>query len=120
MGVGAWPFEVHDPSSRGTRLEWLPDGTVYQVPLSALTTPALENLVVAGRCMGASHEAHASARVIATCFSVGEAVGVLAAKGERNGDFWDQAAIDGLNEQRRAVEISPDWPPYSTYPAGTA
>jgi FAD dependent oxidoreductase len=120
MGAGAWPFEIHDSSATRTQIEWLADGTVYQVPLSALTTPTLQNVLVAGRCMGASSEAHASTRVIATCFSVGEAVGALAAEGDRDGLFWNQSVIDELNAQRRAVAEPSQWPPDRTHTAGSS
>ena len=116
MGAGAWPFEVHDPSATHTRLEWLADGTVYQVPLNALTTPVLANLMVAGRCMGATSEAHASTRVIATCFSVGEAVGALAAQGERDGRLWDDEVIERLNARRRQAQAPTNWPQQEVCP----
>jgi hypothetical protein len=38
-----------------------------------------EGLLVAGRCLSAEHEAMASARVTAQCFSYGQAVGMAAA-----------------------------------------
>jgi len=38
-----------------------------------------EGLLVAGRCLSAEHEAMASARVTAQCFSDGQAIGMAAA-----------------------------------------
>ena len=38
-----------------------------------------ENIIVAGRCLSAEHEALASARVTAQCFEYGHAAGVAAA-----------------------------------------
>ena len=38
-----------------------------------------ESLLVAGRCLSAQHEAMASARVTAQCFSYGHAIGHAAA-----------------------------------------
>ena len=40
-----------------------------------------EGLLVAGRCLSAQHEAVASARVTAQCFSYGQAIGHAAAMG---------------------------------------
>jgi hypothetical protein len=83
VGTGAWPFEVHDNSGSGTLLEWLPDRTVYSIPLSAVSAPAVENLLVCGRCLGAQGVAHASARVMGSCFSMGEGAGLVAAAASR-------------------------------------
>ena len=79
-GEGAWPFELHDPAGAGTTLEWLPDGVVYGVPIDATRPRDLDNLWVVGRCMSTTREAHASTRVMGTCFSVGESIGALAAR----------------------------------------
>jgi hypothetical protein len=39
----------------------------------------VRNLLVAGRCISASHEAQASVRIMPTCSNLGEAAGVAAA-----------------------------------------
>jgi hypothetical protein len=36
-------------------------------------------MVVAGRCLSATHDAHASARSMATCMAMGQAAGTAAA-----------------------------------------
>ena len=43
-----------------------------------------DNVLVAGRCLAAQHEAMASARVTAQCFSYGQAIGLAAAIAVRN------------------------------------
>ena len=40
---------------------------------------AIEGVVVAGRCFSATHDAHASARSMATCMAMGQAAGTAAA-----------------------------------------
>ena len=40
---------------------------------------AVEGVVVAGRCFSATHDAHASARSMATCMAMGQAAGTAAA-----------------------------------------
>jgi len=72
------PIEDH---SGGTDTLWryIPDHGVYDIPLRCLLPAGLPNVVVAGRCLSASHEAHASARSIAQCMAMGQAAGTLAA-----------------------------------------
>lgn len=39
----------------------------------------IKNVLLAGRCFSATHEAHGSARVMGTCMAMGQAVGTAAA-----------------------------------------
>lgn len=65
-----WPIELHDGAR--PKLHWLIDDW-YEVPYGSLVPVALEDVLVAGRCLGAEHEALASARVTAQCFEYGHA-----------------------------------------------
>ena len=75
-----WARENHDPETRASDWEWLPEGGHYDVPFRSLVVRDLENCLVAGRCASASHEVQASMRVIGTSFAMGEAAGVAAAE----------------------------------------
>ncbi len=75
-----WPIELH--SGERPRLEWL-DDDYYEVPFAALVPEVGENLIVAGRCISAEHEALASARVTAQCFGYGHAAGIAAVEAIR-------------------------------------
>ncbi|MDQ0809704.1 glycine/D-amino acid oxidase-like deaminating enzyme [Streptomyces sp. B3I7] len=66
----AWPIELH--SGDHPKLTWLYDD-FYEVPYQALVPRTGENVIVAGRCLSAQHEALASARVTAQCFEYGHA-----------------------------------------------
>ena len=70
-----WPIELH--VGEKPKLEWLHDD-YYEVPYGALVPRRGENLIVAGRCFSAEHEALASARVTAQCFAYGQAAGLAA------------------------------------------
>jgi hypothetical protein len=72
----AWPIELH--SGVKPRLSWLYED-YYDIPLGCFVPPQGESLLAAGRCLSAHHEAMASARVTAQCFSYGHAVGHAAA-----------------------------------------
>jgi hypothetical protein len=80
----AWPVELH-AEGKGTVLAFPPPGKCYTVPLRSLLPQEFENLLVVGRCLSATPEGQASARVSATCMAMGEAAGVAAALArERN------------------------------------
>jgi FAD dependent oxidoreductase len=57
----------------------VPDGGVYGIPFRCLLPQLVEGLLVAGRCFSATHDAHASARSMGTCMSMGQAAGTAAA-----------------------------------------
>lgn len=70
-----WPIELH--SGDKPKLHWLIDD-YYEVPYLTLVPEVGENLLVAGRCLSAEHEALASARVTAQCFEYGNAAATAA------------------------------------------
>ena len=77
-----WPIELHAGSK--PRVEWLLND-YYEIPYGCFVPARGEGLLVAGRCLSAEHEAVASARVTAQCFSYGHAVGHAAAICARQG-----------------------------------
>lgn len=78
IAASAWPFEFHTDASE-TRWEFLPDGDWFEIPLRSLIVRDAANLLVAGRCVSATHEALASSRVTGVCMAIGEAAGTAAA-----------------------------------------
>jgi len=77
-----WPIELH--AGEKPRVEWLLND-VYEVPYGCFVPERGEGLLAAGRCLSAEHEAVASARVTAQCFSYGHAIGHAAAIAVREG-----------------------------------
>lgn len=71
-----WPIELH--AGARPKVEWLLDD-YYEIPYGCFVPVQAEGLLVAGRCLSAEHEAVASARVTAQCFSYGHAIGHAAA-----------------------------------------
>jgi hypothetical protein len=72
----AWPIECH--SAGDLRITYLENDT-YDIPFETLIPLTGTNLLVAGRCLSAEHEAMASARVTAQCFGMGYAAGAASA-----------------------------------------
>ena len=68
----AWPIEMH--AADGVGIHYLLDD-YYDIPFETLIPKDAVNILAAGRCMSAEHEALASARVTAQCFGMGYAAG---------------------------------------------
>lgn len=75
----SYPMDVHNPTGKGTLLQRLPDGEAYDIPLRTLMPKDLDDILVAGRCISGTHEAHSSYRVMPTAMATGQAAGVCAA-----------------------------------------
>jgi hypothetical protein len=76
---GAYPVDIHNPKGSGTLLKRLPPGEAYDIPLRCLLPRNTERLMVAGRCISGTHEAHSSYRVMPIVMATGQAAGVCAA-----------------------------------------
>lgn len=74
-----YPIDIHNPKGSGTLLKRLPQGDAYDIPLRCLLPRAVERLLVAGRCISGTHEAHSSYRVMPVSMATGQAAGVCAA-----------------------------------------
>ena len=80
IALSSYPIDVHNPAGTGTRASGtLPSGEYYSIPYRCLVPKEMDGLLVAGRPISATHEAHASARIQVVCFATGQAAGVAAA-----------------------------------------
>ncbi|MEU6998803.1 FAD-dependent oxidoreductase [Nonomuraea sp. NPDC046570] len=71
------PVEIQGSDDADWR--YLSDERVYDIPLRSLIVSGFDNLLAAGRCLSADHEAQASARLMAQCMAMGEGAGAAAA-----------------------------------------
>ena len=74
----AFNIDIHQPdgkSQEGHEYRSKP----YQIPYRCLVPKTVDNLLVAGRCISGSYEAHASYRVTGDCVAMGQAAGTAAA-----------------------------------------
>lgn len=80
VATGSYPIDVHSPDS--AEMEFLEENIVrdYEIDLDMLVPKGLSNILVAGRAISATHEAHASSRVSVTCMAIGESAGRVAAE----------------------------------------
>jgi hypothetical protein len=83
VAIGGWPMDDHPPG--GFDRADLPPARqihtkeVYNIPLRALYSKNIHNLLMAGRNISATHVAFTSTRVMATCGVIGQAAGTAAA-----------------------------------------
>jgi hypothetical protein len=80
IGHGSFFIDIHNPAGPGMGGQtWRPPkGFYYQIPYRALLPETVDNLLVAGRCLSADHQALGSLRIMATCTVMGEASGAAA------------------------------------------
>lgn len=84
VGRSAYPVDIHSSSNTGPMCSGAPSQP-YAIPYRRLVPKGMDNLLVAGRCVSATHEGHASAGLTPTCFVTGEAAGAAAARGACRG-----------------------------------
>ncbi len=96
---GAYPVDIHNPTGTGTILKRLPPGEAYDIPLRSLMPRNAEGLVVAGRCISGTHEAHSSYRVMPIVMATGQAAGVTAALAARCGARPRQLAVKDVQHE---------------------
>ena len=78
VGLCGAPIEDHHGAA-DTRWQYLPDGAAVGIPYASVVVRDADNVLVAGRCFSATHDAHASVRSMAQCMAMGQAAGTAAA-----------------------------------------
>lgn len=79
IAQGTYRIDIHNPTGSGTLFEEFSGQQFYQIPLRSLVPKEISNLLVAGRCLSATHEALGGIRVMINCMSMGQAAGIAAA-----------------------------------------
>lgn len=80
---GGWPMDDHAPEGIN-KTDQAPNISIafqvpYSIPLRSLCSKSIQNMLMAGRNISASHVALSSTRVMATCAAQGQAAGTAAA-----------------------------------------
>ena len=87
---GTYEIDIHNPAGTGTYHRGIPENDYYTIPYRALLPVGADNLIVGGRPISSTHEAHSSFRVMPIASCIGEAAGVAAALMKKN----DCASVD--------------------------
>jgi hypothetical protein len=96
------PIEDHH-SGGDTHWEYLPAGETYGIPFRCLLPNDVDGLLVAGRCLSAEHDAHASVRSMGQCMAMGQAAGVAAAMSARLGTAPREIQVGALQDTIREM-----------------
>lgn len=89
IGRYCYPIDIHIMSTDPDEMERFrrehvgmryADGESYGIPLRSLIAASFDNLLTAGRCIGADRQMQSSVRVMPCCFLTGEAAGIESAK----------------------------------------
>jgi ribulose 1,5-bisphosphate synthetase/thiazole synthase len=97
IGLCGAPIEDHH-AGQSTKWDYLPDGEAVTIPYRTLLPQKIEDLLVAGRCFSATHDAHASVRSMAQCMAMGQAAGTAAILSARLGKAPRELAYHHLRD----------------------
>ncbi|MBE6611809.1 MAG: FAD-dependent oxidoreductase [Ruminococcaceae bacterium] len=73
-----YEIDIHNPAGTGTYHCPVPENDYYTIPYRALIPVGADNLLVAGRPISSTHEAHSSLRIMPITSCIGEAAGAAA------------------------------------------
>ncbi len=85
IAVANYDIDIHSPTGGGTSHYYFGRGEWYEIPYRCLIPQGISNLLVAGRCISATHEAQASFRIMPFCAELGQAAGVAVSVAAQNG-----------------------------------
>lgn len=88
IAYGGWSMDDHHPAGLrypGKPTIFHPAPSPFGIPYRCLYSRNVENLFFAGRNISATHAALSSTRVMATCATLGQAVGTAAVQAARHG-----------------------------------
>lgn len=96
IALGRYDIDIHNPLGTGTYIYSFKKGEFYSIPYRSLLPKEYDNLLVAGRCLSADHEAHSSVRIMPICACLGQAAGTAAALAKKTGTTAHSVDIKAL------------------------
>ena len=106
IAQGAYYMDIHTPDNRG--LAPMIQPPTYHIPYRCLVPRQVEGLLVAGRCVSATHEAISAIRVIPIAGAMGQAAGAAAAMSVQAGVTVRDVDVARLQAQLRADGVMLD------------
>ncbi len=92
----AFPIDIHNPDGGGQAEKVAAGVKPYDIPYGCLVPRTVDGLLLAGRCISGSHEAHASYRNQRITMAVGAAAGTAAALSVRQGEQPREVPVEQI------------------------
>lgn len=102
IGVDAAAVDFHEVAGSDVRFEDYPP---YEIPYSVMVPQKVEQILVAGRTVSATHEAHGRTRTITACMTTGQAAGFAAALAVKTGRNVRDVDIAALQQMIRDADM---------------
>ncbi len=102
IALGNYDIDIHNPTGSGTYIYEFRDCDYYRIPYRSLVPKEYDNMLVAGRCLSATHEAQAAVRIMPICATLGQAAGTAIAVAVKSGA--DVHTLDVKELQRVLVK----------------
>jgi len=99
ISLGCGPLDIHHPSGGGLTL--IVPERPFGVPYRSLLPAGVDGLLMAGRCISATHEGMAALRHMGTVMTTGEAAGAAAAQAVSRGVTPREVDVQALRETLR-------------------
>jgi len=97
IGKGSHLIDI-SPVPSWLKKDELPDMFEFTMPYRSLIVKGIDNMLVAGRCMSATHEASGTIRVTVQCMVSGEAAGTAAALCSKKGGLTNSVPYEDIKE----------------------
>ena len=105
IAQGCYQVDIHGPTDASFKLIKLPPKTHYDIPYSILLPQKTDNLLVAGRCVSATHEALGAIRVQPICMAMGQAAGTAAALCKNEGCIPKELSVKQLQNTLQKMDV---------------
>ncbi|MBP5779930.1 MAG: FAD-dependent oxidoreductase [Clostridia bacterium] len=101
-------MDIHNPEGTGTTLYYFNGGEYYKIPYRSLLPKEYDNLLVAGRCLSATHEAHSAVRIMPICACLGQAAGIAVAVAMKSGADTHSVDVGAVRLRLRETDAVVD------------
>ena len=102
IAADASALDIHEPKGSDVDFRGL---RPYEIPYRSLVPLGVEQLLVAGRCISADHDAHARSRNMPACMATGQAAGIAASVAIDAGTTVRDAPVDRIQANLRGLKM---------------
>jgi len=116
VAYGGWTMDDHHPAGLrypGQPTIWHPAPSPFGIPYRSLYSKNIDNLLFAGRNISTTHAAMSATRVMATCATLGQAVGTAAAIAVRDSLSPRSVGARRIGELKQTLMDDDCWLPWN-------